>query len=428
MSLKSLLAPHVSSFLTNPDRLRRRRAKAENQRQNRGEPHRLYYFHDVSDPYSHLMVQLLPGLSAAYDIEIECHLVNPPPDWAVPDRDRLNAYARKDAECLAQKAGLNFSDPGNQPPDDRLMKGEQLFADALQSGRFVSTAAQISHDLWQGNEVSSTLDGSATEMKTAGDQLRQKFGHYLGGTVYYGGEWYWGPDRLQHLEHRLAELGARKHDAPTDWLYAQPDCPAFAAQSRQSKPEIHFYMSFRSPYTYIATERIRALADEYGAELKLRFVLPMVMRGLPVPAAKRRYILQDATREARRVGVPFGRINDPLGKPVERGYALLPWAIEVGKGYEYSLSFMRAVWSEGINAGGDRGLRQIVERAGLDWVQAMQLIGNDDWRLQAEDNRREMMELGLWGVPSFRVGNTTTWGQDRLWVVEEALQNDVGCR
>ena len=186
-------------------------------------------------------------------------------------------------------------------------------------------------------------------------------------------------------------------------------------------------MSFRSPYTYIAAERIKALADAYGAELSLRFVLPMVMRGLPVPAAKRRYILQDATREARRTGVPFGRINDPLGKPVERGYSLLPWAINAGRGFEYSLSFMRAVWSEGIDAGSNKGLRQIVERAELDWASARQLIGNDDWRAEAEANRQEMMDLGLWGVPSFRVGNTATWGQDRLWVVEKALQNGVGC-
>ena len=28
---------------------------------------------------------------------------------------------------------------------------------------------------------------------------------------------------------------------------------------------------------------------------------------------------------------------------------------------------------------------------------------------------------GLWGVPSFRVGDLAVWGQDRLWAVQEAL-------
>ena len=65
---------------------------------------------------------------------------------------------------------------------------------------------------------------------------------------------------------------------------------------------------------------------------------------------------------------------------------------------------------------------RIVERAGLEWKDAKDIVGNDDWRAEAENNRHEMMERGIWGVPSFRVGDTITWGQDRLWVAEHALQ------
>ena len=59
-------------------------------------------------------------------------------------------------------------------------------------------------------------------------------------------------------------------------------------------PDLHYYLSFRSPYTYIAAERVKALAGAYGAALKLRFVLPMVMRGMQVPRTKSIYILKDA--------------------------------------------------------------------------------------------------------------------------------------
>jgi 2-hydroxychromene-2-carboxylate isomerase len=41
----------------------------------------------------------------------------------------------------------------------------------------------------------------------------------------------------------------------------------------------------------------------------------------------------------------------------------------------------------------------------------------------AEANRSAMFALGLWGVPSFHVGNTAVWGQDRLWAVQEVLLN-----
>ncbi|WP_292275778.1 hypothetical protein [Marinobacter sp.] len=58
----------------------------------------------------------------------------------------------------------------------------------------------------------------------------------------------------------------------------------------------------------------------------------------------------------------------------------------------------------------DAGLKVIVERAGLEW---------------AEVNRKAMYDCGLWGVPSFRYGTVSCWGQDRLWIIEEAIKKRV---
>ena len=129
----------------------------------------------------------------------------------------------------------------------------------------------------------------------------------------------------------------------------------------------------------------------------------------------------DAAREARYHGIPFGRIADPVGRPVERGYALIPWARAEGCGTDYVLAFLDGVWARGIDAGSDRGLRQIVERAGLSWALGRKELSNPGWRTEAASNARELSSLGLWGVPCFRVGDQVTWGQDRLWFVEEAL-------
>ena len=82
---------------------------------------------------------------------------------------------------------------------------------------------------------------------------------------------------------------------------------------------------------------------------------------------------------------------------------------------------MHGVWAEGVDAGSDRGLRRIVERAGLDWGEARQAVADPAWRQTAEDNRAELLSLGLWGVPSLRVGDTAVWGQDRLWAIQAAL-------
>lgn len=129
----------------------------------------------------------------------------------------------------------------------------------------------------------------------------------------------------------------------------------------------------------------------------------------------------DVAREARSRGIPFGKLNDPVGQPVERGLAVIEHAIGLGKGQDFVASFLRGVWSQGADAGSDKGLRKLVEAAGLDWAEAQKALFNSTWRQIAEANRAEMFSLGLWGVPSFRVGQTVVWGQDRLWAVQAAL-------
>jgi len=425
MSIRSSLISRIAEKITSAERQDKARARAERRRQAAGEPHRVDYFHQASDPYSSLLAQVLPQLAARYDVELRCHLVSAPPDWAAPEREKLDAYARVDAERLATRTGLAFSDPGVQPSPARLAQAEAALAYSLRAGRFVQDVAGVSAALWAGAALAATTEDASTP-KAAGDALRAKLGHYLGGTFHYGGEWYWGLDRLHYLEERLSALGARKADASAGVIYAQPASPLPDATVLPAKDsELHFYLSFRSPYTYLAAARVKALADAYGVSLRLRFVLPMVMRGLPVPPAKRNYITLDAAREARRVGVPFGRVADPVGRPVERGYSLLPWAIAQGRGYDYCLAFMRGVWSQGIDAGSDTGLRRIVESAGLDWCDAQSRLGNDGWRAEAEANRQELFGLGLWGVPCFRFGDTTAWGQDRLWVIEDAIRRQA---
>jgi 2-hydroxychromene-2-carboxylate isomerase len=121
--------------------------------------------------------------------------------------------------------------------------------------------------------------------------------------------------------------------------------------------------------------------------------------------------------------IPFGRLNDPLGKPTERGLALMHWAEQERRGPAYLQSFMQGVWAEGIDAGSNRGLRRIVERAGLNWTSAQAALLNPQWRTVAEANRLELRAHGLWGVPSFVVNGTAIWGQGRLWAVEEALRD-----
>jgi 2-hydroxychromene-2-carboxylate isomerase len=424
MGIKAFVVSRVADALMGETRLLEARAKAEASRKKAGAPHVISYFHQVDDPYSHLAAQALAILAARYKVEIAVYLVGPPADWATPERAFLNEYARLDAARLAQASGLSFPAGAMAPNTEAIGAAQSAISAILNVPDCLQQIVKIGTDLWAGKSVSTELSTQAVETSIAqGQAERERLGHFMSAMIHYGGEWYWGLDRLHYLEKRLVGLGLLGQGATNQAIWLPPLTPRLDAhQSGRTTPVIEFFLSFRSPYTYIATKRAKALADAYGAELRLRFVLPMVMRGLAVPPIKSRYFSLDTAREARRLGVPFGKICDPLGKPVERGYALLPWAIAQGKGYEFCLSFMEKVWSQGVDAGTDAGLENIVVDAGLDWNIARSLIGNDDWRSEAEDNRLALLELGHWGVPCFKLGGTIVWGQDRLWVIEDAMR------
>ena len=443
MSIKSLLMPFISQRLLSQARLDKLRARFERERQASGARHQVHYFHQADDPYSALAAACLPLLAQRYDIEILPHVVGAPPDAAAPERAKLVAYSRKDAALLARhyaqegyenNSVLRFEDSGAQPPSEAVRQATTQLVAAIDSGRFVEGAGKNSANLWCGNtdgaQPAATPDAVAAHVQIA-NSLRQRLGHYLGAMFFYGGEWYWGIDRLHHLERRLQALGAARAGV-TGLMFPPPEDAKEPLRLAKPPPPIDFFVSLRSPYSAIVAPRVFELGRLSGAVVNIRYVLPMVMRGLPVPREKRSYISLDAAREARLRGIAFGCVNDPVGRPTERGIAVLALAERLGKGQDYLLSFMRGVWAEGIDAGSDRGLRKIAERAGLSWLDAKAALQDEGWRKTAEANRAEMFSLGLWGVPSFRVAETlgpglrrddgfAVWGQDRLWAVRDAL-------
>ncbi|WP_417490583.1 DsbA family protein [Maricaulis sp.] len=434
MGMRVWLRREVYRALTSPHRRERRRQRAEAKRQRLGEPHRVHYFHRPEDPVCALMAPLAAGLCERFDIELDVHLVAPPAADVNPDPARLPGHARRDTAALARRYDLPFTDPGHEPDTELAARAARIITAALGNGDAIQAAIATGEALWRRDDAGMTAAAAgfgeaktkATALATqSGTALRDQLGHFQSGTLYYAGEWYWGADRLHYLETRLAKLGASRASKPPASLAPPPLESRMSGDCHGAALEI--YPSLRSPYTYLAMERAFALADRWNARAEIRFVLPMVMRSLPVPRRKGVYFMLDAKREAERLGLPFGDVCDPLGRPTERGLAVLHHAVQQGEaqGRAFLLSFLRGVWAEGVDAGSDLGLRRLVERAGLDWSAARAALEDDAWREIAEANRERLLELGLWGVPSFHTGELAVWGQDRLWQVEDELSRQA---
>lgn len=252
------------------------------------------------------------------------------------------------------------------------------------------------------------------EMNIGGVRERQ-LGHYQGAMLYDRGAWYWGVDRLPLW---LAKVSGEPLSSCEAQVFRPRGTLGFSTSEHPR--ELDVYFSFRSPYSYLALRRASELAATHGLALRLRPVLPMVMRGLAVPPRKKFYLLFDAAREAQRVGIPFGRISDPVGPGAERCLAAFCAAEGAQRG-AFAQRAMTAIWSEGVDVASDAGLRAVCSAVDLAWTRVQAAMLDEAWRSVAEHNREELTALGLWGVPSFRFGGHALWGQDRLRVLEQLL-------
>jgi 2-hydroxychromene-2-carboxylate isomerase len=187
-----------------------------------------------------------------------------------------------------------------------------------------------------------------------------------------------------------------------------------AGMNGQPTDTLDFFYSFRSPYSYLAAPRAFMLPMRYRLNLRFRGVIPMVMRGQSVPREKGLHTLRDTAREAQRLGMPFGRIHDPVGDGAMRCLTVAAYARQLGAERELVLGAGVAIWGRAVDVAKDEGLRPICEAAGLDWGACLTAISDPVLLGQVEADTAALGELGQWGVPVFNFRGELFWGQDRI--------------
>jgi 2-hydroxychromene-2-carboxylate isomerase len=426
---QSTLMTHAIS----DERQARLRLRKEARRRKEGRRHVVEYFHQVDDGYSHLAIQVLHGLKATYDIDLVVHLVPALRDDNIPEPELLADMSRWDSSAIAPYHDLAFPDSATLP-STALGELALTILGGLGADEFGTIGVAVGDCLWRGDDAGlkalaarhGTVGTETVAAKVAaGAARRAELKHYSGAMFYYEGEWYWGVDRLSHLETRLRGLSALRDPG------AGPVAPkpriASTFPGGAAEMTLEFYASLRSPYTSIAWEPTLALARASGIRLDVRPVLPMVMRGVPATFQKAFYVWKDVSREARDLGVEYGKFFDPVGNPVKQGLSLYMWARGKGRGNEFYGAFLKAAFAKGINTNSPAGMRKVVEMAGLDWAEAQNHLQDNTWQDMVEANRRRMYDLGIWGVPSYRLLDRNgqqvlaVWGQDRLWLVARKI-------
>jgi 2-hydroxychromene-2-carboxylate isomerase len=195
------------------------------------------------------------------------------------------------------------------------------------------------------------------------------------------------------------------------------------------------YFDYKSPYAYLAQEPTFALARETGAELVLvpyTLDIPSFLGRAEVDADGRvlaeernphqwrrvRYVYMDCRREARRRGLVIRgprKVYDT--RAAHMGFL---YAKQRGDPRAYHHDVFARFWRHELEIEDPSAIADALARAGIDTGDFTDyLAGHGPDELAAL--QREAEAEGVFGVPSYRVGEELYWGNERLERVREQL-------
>jgi 2-hydroxychromene-2-carboxylate isomerase len=193
-----------------------------------------------------------------------------------------------------------------------------------------------------------------------------------------------------------------------------------------SRPRIEFWYEFASSYSYLSVMRIEGLAERAGVEVEWRpFLLGPVFLAMGwndspfnIYPPKGRYMWRDLARLAAKYELPFRLPSRfPRNGMLAARVAIL--GAEEDWVARFSRAVMRANFAEDRDIGDAEVVGAILSELGLPAKRLLDEAVTDDNKLALRRQTERASELGLFGAPSFRVGEELFWGNDRL---EDALE------
>jgi 2-hydroxychromene-2-carboxylate isomerase len=197
------------------------------------------------------------------------------------------------------------------------------------------------------------------------------------------------------------------------------------------KREVEFLFDYGSPFSYLASLQIEGFARRNGAAVTytpilLGAVLKATGNASPMTVpAKGRYMATELRRWATRYGVAFRPNPHPFMSNTLRLMRAAVAAQISGWFAPYHAVIYRAIWAEAQNLGDDRVLGKVLEKASVPTTELMAAIDRQEVKDRLRQNTERAVERGVFGAPTFFVGNEMFWGNDRFDFLEEAVRKLV---
>ncbi len=194
-------------------------------------------------------------------------------------------------------------------------------------------------------------------------------------------------------------------------------------------PQIDYYLTLVSPYAYMGHDRFVKIAEAHDATINIKPVnmgaIFAETGGLPLAKrapARQAYRFQELKRWRDYLDLPLNL--EPKFFPAnDRDAAgMVISALNKGQdGVALAGAMLRAVWAEEKDIADHETLIAIANELGLDGEALLADSPSENVSAAWDTNTQDGKDAGVFGAPTFIIGEHMFWGQDRLDFLERTL-------
>lgn len=198
--------------------------------------------------------------------------------------------------------------------------------------------------------------------------------------------------------------------------------------------ELHFFFDYSSPFAYLGFTQVEAAAERHGAELHWHpFLLGALFKaiGTPIvpvavmPEPKQKLAMKEMHRWADHYDVPF---SFPSRFPMNTIRALrMTLQVPAERLPAFARAVYQAYWADDRDIDDPAVLTALADDLGLDGQALVEGCQDPAIKQKLHEATDHAVAVGLCGAPSYLVKagdeeGMLFWGQDRLTLVERALE------
>jgi 2-hydroxychromene-2-carboxylate isomerase len=193
---------------------------------------------------------------------------------------------------------------------------------------------------------------------------------------------------------------------------------------------VDFYFDFSSPYGYLASTRIDAIAARYDREVNWRPILlgpafkasgnaPLV--GQPL---KGDYSVRDFVRTAKYLGIPFN-MPSPFPIGTQNAARAFYWLSDrnVAAAKKLAQTFFAAFYVQGHDISSPEAVTEIAATHGIDTRELAAALADPAVKERLKNEVDASLKRGVFGSPYFVVDGEPFWGNDRLEQIDAWLKS-----